>query len=381
MSNLSTTITAIEWAPLVGTRPRSAGCNARLGEHGVNVRVPVARLSTADGSSGFGYAQLTLEQASGILGQRLETLFSPGSGATDAALAIDFPLWDLMARRGGRPVYALAAELAGRSSVEPYSVPCYDTSLYFDDLQLESESDAAELMADEARAGHTRGHRSFKIKVGRGARHLPLEEGTQRDIAIIQAIRDAVGPTATLMLDANNGYNLNLAKDVLSACAECDIFWLEEAFHEDPILYSDLKEWLRDRESSLLIADGEGLAAQPLLEWARDGLVDVIQYDIFSYGFSRWLTLGQQLDEWGIRTAPHHYGRHLGNYVSAHLAAAIQGFTFVEWDEASTPGLAAPGYAIAEGHVEVPATAGFGLELDDDRFQHAVQKQGFKVQI
>jgi L-alanine-DL-glutamate epimerase-like enolase superfamily enzyme len=33
------------------------------------------------------------------------------------------------------------------------------------------------------------------------------------------------------MLDANNGYNHNLAKHVRAETAGCGIFWLEEPFH------------------------------------------------------------------------------------------------------------------------------------------------------
>ena len=33
-------IERIEWARLTGERPRKAGCNSRLGEHGLHVRPP-----------------------------------------------------------------------------------------------------------------------------------------------------------------------------------------------------------------------------------------------------------------------------------------------------------------------------------------------------
>src|SRR5690606_30080249 len=122
-------------------------------------------------------------------------------------------------------VYALAS---GRPP-EPLGVACYDTSLYFDDLHLADDAAAAALIASEAREGHERGHRAFKIKVGRGARHMPPEEGTRRDIAVVRAVRDAVGPDAALMIDANNGYTLNIAKRVLDATADCRVLWLEEA--------------------------------------------------------------------------------------------------------------------------------------------------------
>jgi L-rhamnonate dehydratase len=373
-------IVLIECARLAGQRPRKAGSNARLGEHGIAVRPPIVRITAEDGSSGFGASRIGAEPAEALLGTRLEDAFVAGSGASHPWMAMEYPLWDLMAKRAGTPVYALAAAAAGKTApAGPFRVPCYDTSLYIDDLHLDSNEAAAALIASEAREGYERGHRAFKIKVGRGARHLPLEKGTQRDIAVIRAVRDAVGPQSPIMIDANNGYNLNLAKRVLDETGDCGVFWIEEAFHEDPILYRDLKEWLDRRGLKTLIADGEGLAAPLLMDWARDGLVDVIQYDYLSHGLTRWLATGRQLDEWGVRAAPHHYGGLYGNYASGHFAGAIKGFTFVEWDEATTPVLDGSAYAVRDGYVTLPDRPGFGLDLDEAAFQQAVQVDGFRL--
>ncbi len=375
------TIHKIEFATLVGQRPRHAGCNARLGNHGLNVRVSLARITLDDGRTGFGPSRATREHASALLGQPLSAVFdaSQGTAPTPAARVLDYALWDLAGQMQEQPVYALAAAIQGKPIPKALSVRCYDTSLYFDDLQCASHEEAAALIADEARQGWARGHRAFKIKVGRGARHLPVEEGTRRDIAIIQAVRAAVGPDAPIMIDANNGYTLNLAKRVLSETAACKIFWLEEAFHEDRVLYEDLRQWMQANGIATLIADGEGDASPRLMDWARDGIVDVLQYDYMDRGFTDWLALGKQLDEWRVRSAPHHYGGHVGNYLCAHFAAAIQGFTFVEWDEAATPGIQAPGYAVVDGQVQVPTQPGFGLQLDEDAFQSALRENGWSV--
>ncbi|MCI0397672.1 MAG: mandelate racemase [Chloroflexi bacterium] len=369
-------IVGVEWATLEGRRPRPAGCNARLDAHGDLIRLPAVRLTTADGATGFGVCRAMPEQVAQIVGASLETLFSLEAGVNEAWLAFDYPLWDLVGQRTGRPVYELAGEIVGRTPPTPLRAPCYDSSFYFDDLHLASTQAAAEWMAEEARAVYVRGHRVFKIKIGRGARHLPLMEGTARDVAIIHAVREAVGPQATLLIDANNGYNLNLAKQVLQETAGCHIFWLEEPFHEDPVLYQDLKAWLAGRGLATLIADGEGDASPQLLAWAREGLINVVQYDVIGYGFTPWLHLGRQLDAWGVRSAPHHFGTHYGNYAACHLAAAFRHFTFVEWDEAQTPGLDAAGYVLEEGFVQVPDTPGFGLALDDGVFQRAVKAGG-----
>ena len=372
-------IVRIEVGYLEGRRPRHAGSNARLGPHGVTVRVPIARLTAEDGSTGFGACRVTREQAAALVGARLGDAFSPERGAADAWLPCEYPLWDLVGQRAGLPVYALAAAMAGASPARPYRAPCYDTSLYFDDLHLTDDDAAAALIAGEAREGYERGHRAFKVKVGRGARHLPLEVGTRRDIAVVRALRAAVGPGLPVMLDANNGYNLNLTKRVLAETADCGVFWMEEPFHEDAVLYRDLKEWLSRQGLPVLIADGEGQASPSLLDWARDGIVDVVQYDIFSHGFTRWLATGRRLDAWGARSAPHHYGGHYGNYAACHLAGAIRGFTYVEWDEAVTPGLDTSGYQVREGWVSVPEAPGFGLGLDEAVFRRAVAANGFVV--
>lgn len=372
-------IARIEWGRLEGRRPRKAGANARLGEHGIAVRPAIARLTTQDGTTGFGASWVSREQAAALLGTSVQEAFSPDHGVAEPCLPIEYPLWDLAGRRAGLPVYRLAAAISGTTAPSPYRAPCYDTSLYFDDLHLASDEEGAALIAAEAREGYERGHRAFKIKVGRGARHLPLEDGTRRDVAVVHAVRETVGPGVPLLLDANNGYNLNLAKRVLAETADCGVFWLEEAFHEDPVLYRDLREWMDQERLSVLIADGEGLASPRLLDWARERVVDVIQYDIFGHGFTRWLATGRQLDEWGARTAPHHYGGHYGNYAACHLAGAIRRFTYVEWDEAATPGLDASGYRIEDGWVSVPSEPGFGLTVDDAVFRRAVEADGWAL--
>ena len=370
-------IQCIEWAPLSGQRPRKAGCNSRLGEHGQRVSPPIARITTDDGATGFGWSRITRDQAAELVGFRLTSTFNLESGVNEQFRVLEYPIWDLAGRLAEKPVYALIGGQPDDDGV--FRVPCYDTSLYIDDLHLDDDNQAAALIASEALEGVARGHKAFKIKVGRGAMHMPLEAGTRRDIRVVRAVREAVGSDAKILLDANNGYNLNLTKFVLGETADAKVYWMEEAFHEDVRFYANLKEWLSTEGLETRIADGEGSASSYLLDWAEQGLVDIVQYDIFRPGFTRWLELGPQLDAWKVGSAPHHYGGHYGNFVSCHLAAGIQRFEFVEWDEASTPGLDASGYSISNGYVNVPKLPGFGLQLDDEIYSRAVKENGFIV--
>lgn len=375
MSPIGTTITKIEYGPLEGRRPRSAGSNARLGTHGERVTPTITRITTDSGATGFGWARMRRKQACDYIEAPLAEMIA-ASGIDSRYQVLEYPLLDLIAKGQNRPVHAA---ISGNLTETPLQVPCYDTSLYIDDLDVADDDEAAALIAQEAVEGMARGHTAFKIKVGRGAMHMDLEGGTRRDIAVIRAVREVAGPEAKIMIDANNGYNLNLAKRVLAETADADLYWIEEAFHEDVQFYRALKAWMAAEGLTTLIADGEGDASPRVLDWAHDGLIDIVQYDIHHPGFSAWLELGPQLAEWGAGAAPHSYGEPFGNYAACHLAPNLPTFQAVEWDEAAVPGLDASAYAIEEGVVTVPNLPGFGLTLDEEIYARAVRNNGWVV--
>jgi L-alanine-DL-glutamate epimerase-like enolase superfamily enzyme len=362
-------IERVDAVTLEGKRPRAAGSNARLGHHGDVVRLPLVRLTTTDGVIGWGRTSVDPSVAASLAGQSLGN-FINGSTVHPDWTAIELPLLDLASRIAGQPVHRFV------SGSDPLPVRSYDTSLYFDDLHLDSDDEAAALIAAEARQGWDRGHRAFKIKVGRGAMHMPLKEGTARDIAIIHAVRDAIGPDATVMIDANNGWNLNLTKQVLTETADANLYWIEEVFHEDNVLYQHLKEWQAAEGLNVLIADGEGVPDPRVGDWAREGIIDVVQTNIYQRGFGNWHTLGEELDALGVQSSPHTYGSGIGNYITSQLAATLQGLNYVEWDEAHFDAIDASAFTITEGVVTIPEAPGFGLELDHDAFNAAVAASG-----
>ena len=149
----SSRIDRIESASLVGRRPRQAGNNARLNIHGIEVHLQVLRLTTTDGASGFGLCLASREEAQPLLGEGISKLFTDGGCIANAAHAFDIPLWDLAGKLRGKPVYALAAP-ADAPITEPLRVPCYDTSLYMNDLHLDSDEAGAALIAGHARQGY-----------------------------------------------------------------------------------------------------------------------------------------------------------------------------------------------------------------------------------
>jgi L-rhamnonate dehydratase len=63
------------------------------------------------------------------------------------------------------------------------------------------------------------------------------------------------------------------------------------------------------------------------------------------------------------------------------LAGVVHDLRFVEWDETTTTGLSAPGYAVREGRVRLSNQPGFGIELDEEVFAAAVMSSGFDLRL
>jgi L-rhamnonate dehydratase len=397
-------IVRIEAGVLWGERPRAAGSNSHMQPLGGRVRVPVVRVTLDDGSSGWGLSRVEEDMARSLVGASLSDAYNPSAGVPLKYRPLEFPIWDLVAKRAGQPVYALASAILGRPKpADGTTVRCYDTTLYIDDLNIADHDEGAALMAEEAMQGYRAGHRSFKIKIGRNNVHFPTTAGLERDIAVVNAIRKAVGPDCNVMADANNGYTFNISRDFLTGTADSNVYWLEEAFYEDAALYRRLRAWMRAEGLKTMLGDGEGrgltdpnlpdLLAGPgfhatvgstaphdlLLDMVREGIVDILQWDILNPGLTRWLEIAPSIEEWGRICSPHHYGTFLGNYHLAHLGLSVPNFGFVEWDHATTPGVDTSGYAISEGLVTTPATPGFGLGLDEEVYARAVKDNGFTV--
>jgi L-alanine-DL-glutamate epimerase-like enolase superfamily enzyme len=80
----------------------------------------------------------------------------------------------------------------------------------------------------------------------------------------------------------------------------------------------------------------------------------------------------------GVRSAPHCYGSAYGIYALGHIAAAIENFEFVEYDDIAIEGMDASAYRVEDGMFYVPDKAGFGLEFDEDVFAKQVRAGGWR---
>jgi len=134
-------------------------------------------------------------------------------GAPIAAISgIDIALWDIMGKALNVPVYDL---LGGRSKD---SVQAYASRLYaLKDLDQ---------LADEARGYVDQGYRMMKQRFGFGPADGPA--GIKGNIALVRAVREAVGDDVELAADAYMGWDLEYAIKMERLLRPFDLRWIEE---------------------------------------------------------------------------------------------------------------------------------------------------------
>ena len=201
------TLAAESW-PIAGSFAISRGAKteavvvvAELGDGKARGRgecVPYGRYGETVASVMAQIEGLRPQLAGGLDRQSLQKAMPPGA----ARNALDCAFWDLEAKRSARPVH----ELAGLPA--PHALPtAYTLSLGLPAAMAEAAAKAA--------------HRTLlKVKLGGNDEH-------GGDAARIAAVR-AAAPQATLIVDANEGWDeRNLAAN-LAACADAGVVLVEQ---------------------------------------------------------------------------------------------------------------------------------------------------------
>jgi len=349
---------------LVSKRCKMAGKNSRLDVHGEQATDRMVRLFTNTGQEGFGNCRAAQEAVASLLGKNPFDFFQPQEKSMKGPLGSQtMALWDLVGKIQKKPVFAL---LGGKG---PGRVPVYDGSIYFADLLPQYADRWEARFAEEIELGLKRGHRAFKIKIGRGAKWMPLEEGFERDKAVVRLIHRHAGPDILLGVDANNGYDLARSKRFVSDLGDIPLAWLEELFPEQVDQCLELKAFIAEHHWKSLLADGE---TESSLDAFRPFLaakaIDIYQGDMNRFGLEGILSEAAMAAQAGALVAPHNWGSLIGFYEMLHLGLVLPNFYRAENDPLDSEIVEAEGISIRNGLAEVSNAPGFGLKINEQKF-------------
>ncbi len=253
-----------------------------------------------------------------------------------ALAAVDTALWDIKCQLARQPLWMLAGGARDR-------VPLYDTEGGW--LQLSIE----ELVAG-ARQSVTNGWPGVKIKVGKA--------DAQEDVERLTAVRQAIGPSTHLMVDANQSLTVAEAKRRARLFEPFDLFWFEE-----PLPAEDISGHVHLAAStSLPIAVGESIySPSHFREYLAAGACGIVQVDVARIGgITPWLKTAHLAETFNVKVAPHFL---MELHVS--LAAAVPNALYVEHIP-QLRRLTTRDITIEQGHAVPSNEPGLGIDWDED---------------
>lgn len=229
----------------------------------------------------------------------------------------------------------------------------------------------------EAAALARRGFLAMKIRTGR--------YGHKRDLAVMQKIREAVGPDIRLLTDGNGAFTLPQAVKFGKELEKLDFYTFEEPLPQSPN-YAGYDELTRSLD--IAVAGGEVLDSRAT---AREHIVrrsfDVIQPDTsLCGGIAEVLFICEMARLFGIEALPHCYAGALVIAATLHVNSLLpphfQGFPngdepMLEFDVYENPfrdEIIAKKFELKNGYVDVPTGPGLGIEIDEDVVRKYVRK-------
>ena len=264
-----------------------------------------------------------------------------------AISTVDIALWDLKARAAGQPLHKL---LGGHAQ----AVPAYASGGYYRD-----DKDHEGLREEVVRYVEA-GHDAVKMKVGRRS----VDEEVDR----VAAVRDEIGSDRTLLIDANGVWSS--APEAIRACRAFEPY--DPYFLEDPVMI-DRVETMSEVAAALdyPVATGELEGTRHRFADLYDrGAASVLQPDAtVCGGITEWLRIAHHASAHDVPIAPHYNWN-----LHASLLGAIENGLWVEYfyrdmDVKVFDDVVADPLAPDDGEIELPATPGHGVRLDERALQ------------
>jgi L-alanine-DL-glutamate epimerase-like enolase superfamily enzyme len=249
-----------------------------------------------------------------------------------ALAAVDVALWDLRGKALGQPLWLLAG------GARP-AVPLYDTECGWLNLSVDE-------LVEGAKTSAANGLHGVKVKVGK--------PDAQEDLERLQAVREAIGPRAALMIDANQCFTSAEARRRARLFEQVDPFWFEE-----PLPAEDLSgHVLLAASTSIPVAVGESIySPSQFREYLAAGAAGIIQPDAARIGgITPWLKTAHLAEAFNVKVAPHFL---MELHVS--LCAAVPNSLYVEHLLQLDP-IVHSGLEIVDGCAIPPSAPGTGID-------------------
>ena len=277
--------------------------------------------------------------------------------------AVDMALWDIAGKVAGKPIWQLLGSLRD-TPVIPYA------SLQPGGKTFEAYRDA---LCESARKAVDLGFLAVKAECTMAGpyAHDGMNESYERHTAIVSAVRDAIGPQITLLVDVQYVWrDADTAYETVKSWGDYVIYFLETPIWPD---FLDEHAKLAERVPYPL-ASGEWLTTR----WEFDDLIErgkigVVQPDVGRVGgISEAKIICDMAAKKDLPVVPHCWKTGVSLSATAHLAFATPGIKFIEYLppqlclEKLRRELATEDLEFENGMIAPPTRPGLGVEINWD---------------
>jgi D-galactarolactone cycloisomerase len=279
----------------------------------------------------------------------------------EAMSAIDIALWDIAAQAVGLPISKM---LGGRfrEKITAYATGCYYPENFHD------QPSVLRALALEASGYANSGFGLLKVKIGLLS--------PQQDIERLRVIREAVGPSIGLLVDANHAYNAATAVRMGRMMEPFNVL-----FFEEPVPPEDRDGYRKVRsENPIAVAGGEcDFTRYGFRDLIAGGCVDIVQPDLaVCGGFTAFTQILALANAYGMATIPHVWGSGIAVAAALQAVAIIPSFPHtanptallnapvIEFDRKHNPlrdDLLHERFTLDDGCLAIPDRPGLGVSV------------------
>jgi muconate cycloisomerase len=274
-----------------------------------------------------------------------------------AKCAVELAAYDLAARRADLPVYALLGGAARTRIPVTHSIGLIGIA--------EAAAEAATVAAE--------GIKTIKIKIG---------VDPKRDVEMVRAIRDAVGPNLELCVDANEGYAT--PGEAIRTIRQMEPYGLKYA--EQPVMGIERLAQVARAIDTPVMADESAWNAHDVIQIVERNAAEIVSiYTTKPGGLYRAMEVAAVCRAAGIVCNVNgSVETGVGNLANLHLAAAAPAATLSNVVPVSTPAeeqrgqvggiyykddLIKHGMKLMDGAIELPSGPGMGIDVDEAKVE------------
>ncbi len=273
----------------------------------------------------------------------------------NAAMAgIEMACWDILGKTLNVPVWRL---LGGQTRPR---IRAYANGWY------QGPRDPR-FFAERAREVVAMGYTALKFDPFGDAYRFISGDELRRSLAIVGAVREAVGEGIDLLIEAHDRFSVSTAIEIGRALAEFKPFW-----YETPVMSSEIEALAEvARAVPVRVVAGERSARKG--DFARllhTRVIDVVQPEILHCGGVMGLTRVAALAEaYEAFVAPHNAQSPFTTVVNSHVGIVLPNMLIQEcFDDFLVPWsrrIMSGTVRIVDGYIEAPDGPGFGVSLNE----------------